>query len=95
MKVLPKPESIWKYMLAVTQIPRGSNGEGEHFRHLKITSFLKERAEELNCQTYIDKGENLIIRKAAFPGGFGFSLLLDRMRGQIYCVPAVPHGHGC
>ncbi|KAK8811006.1 hypothetical protein WA556_004148 [Blastocystis sp. ATCC 50177/Nand II] len=55
-------------MLAVTQIPRGSNGEGEHFRHLKITSFLKERAEELNCQTYIDKGENLIIRKAAFPG---------------------------
>ena len=68
LKVLPKPESVWKYMLAVTQIPRGSNGEGEHFRHHKITSFLKERAEELNCETYIDKGENLIIRKAAFPG---------------------------
>lgn len=68
LKTLPKPESIWKYMLAVTQIPRGSNQEGENFRHHRILSFLKEQAEALHCQTYVDKGENLIIRKAAFPG---------------------------
>ena len=25
LKVLPDPKFVWKYMLAVTQIPRGSN----------------------------------------------------------------------
>lgn len=68
LKGLPNPKSVWKYMLAVTQIPRGSNDEGENFRHKKILSFLKEQAEALHCETYVDKGENLIIRKAAYPG---------------------------
>lgn len=72
LKVLPKPESVWKYMLAVTQIPRGSNMDNENFRHKKILAFLKDQAERLNCETYIDKGENLIIRKPAFPGIFVF-----------------------
>lgn len=44
LKGLPNPKSVWKYMLAVTQIPRGSNDEGENFRHKKILSFLKEQA---------------------------------------------------
>ena len=57
-------------MLAVTQIPRGSNMENENFRHKKILQFLKDQAEQLHCETYIDKGENLIIRKPAFPGIF-------------------------
>ena len=68
LQVLPKPTSVWKYMLAVTQIPRGSNDENECFRHKKILNFLKEKAEELQCETYVDAGENLIIRKPAFPG---------------------------
>lgn len=68
LKHLPNPTSVWKYMLAVTQIPRGSNMDNENFRHKKILSFLKEQAEKLNCETFIDKGENLIIRKPAFPG---------------------------
>lgn len=70
LSVLPKPESVWKYMLAVTQIPRGSNMDNENFRHKKILSFLKTQAEELNCETFVDRGDNLIIRKPAFPGIF-------------------------
>lgn len=70
LKHLPNPTSVWKYMLAVTQIPRGSNMDNENFRHKKILSFLKEQAEKLNCETFVDKGENLIIRKPAFPGMF-------------------------
>lgn len=66
--MLPNPTSVWKYMLAVTQIPRGSNGDNECFRHKKILGFLKEQAEKLHCDTYVDKGENLIIRKPAYPG---------------------------
>ena len=68
LKVLPDPKNVWKYMLAVTQIPRGSNKGDEMFRHLKIRNFLKEQAEKLGCETYVDKGENLIVRKAATPG---------------------------
>ena len=70
LSVLPKPESVWKYMLAVTQIPRGSNMDNENFRHKKILSFLKTQPEELTCETFVDRGDNLIIRKPAFPGIF-------------------------
>ena len=66
--LLPKPTSIWKYLLAITQVPRGSNNDGERFRHKKILAFLKKQAEDLNCEVYVDKGENLLIRKPAFPG---------------------------
>ena len=65
---LPEPKSIWEYFLKITQIPRGSNEEGENFRHKKILAFLKSTAEELDCETYVDTGDNLIIRKPAFPG---------------------------
>lgn len=65
---LPEPKPIWEYFLKITQIPRGSNEEGENFRHKEILAFLKKTAEELNCETYVDAGDNLIIRKAAFPG---------------------------
>ena len=68
LKVLPDPKNVWKYMLAVTQIPRGSNKGEEMWRHLKIREFLKEQAEKLGCETYVDKGENLIVRKPAYPG---------------------------
>ena len=68
LKVLPDPKNVWKYKLAVTQIPRGSNKADEMLRHQKIHNFLKEQAEKLGCETYVDKGENLIVRKAATPG---------------------------
>ena len=55
-------------MLAITQVPRGSNDEGERFRHKKILAFLKQQAEDLHLETYVDKGENLLIRKPAYPG---------------------------
>ena len=48
-------------MLALTQVPRGSNKKGETVNNKRITAFLKETAEELGCETYVDKGENLII----------------------------------
>lgn len=38
------------------------------WRHIKVRNFLKEQAEKLGCETYVDKGENLIVRKAASPG---------------------------
>ena len=68
LEQLPEPKRIWKYMLALTQIPRGSNKNGELVNNKRVTAFLKETAEELGCETYVDKGENLIIRKKATPG---------------------------
>lgn len=65
---LPNPKNVWKYMLACTQIPRGSNMGDEMWRHKKILAFLKEQAESLGCETYVDQGENLIVRKKASPG---------------------------
>ena len=55
-------------MLALTQVPRGSNKPGQCENNKRITAYLKELAEELGCETYIDKGENLIIRQKATPG---------------------------
>ena len=54
--------------MKVSQIPRGSNQEGETFRHKQILAFLKQQAEEIGCETYVDTGDNLIIRKKAYPG---------------------------
>ena len=68
MKVLPEPSLVWRDMLALTQIPRGSNMGDELWRHIKVRDFLKAEAEKLGCETYVDKGENLIVRKAAYPG---------------------------
>ena len=65
---LPAPNEVWEYFLKVTQIPRGSNQEGETFRHKQILAFLKQQAEEIGCETYVDTGDNLIIRKKAYPG---------------------------
>lgn len=65
---LPEPKSVWEYFLKVTQIPRGSNQEGENFRHKQILAFLKKTAEDLGYDTYVDTGDNLIIRKPAYPG---------------------------
>ena len=65
---LPEPKKVWEYFLKITQIPRGSNEEGEFFRHKQILAFLKQAAEELECETYVDAGDNLIIRKKAYPG---------------------------
>ena len=29
LEALPEPKTVWKYMLAIAQIPRGSNKKGE------------------------------------------------------------------
>ncbi|KAK8807058.1 hypothetical protein WA158_003817 [Blastocystis sp. Blastoise] len=65
---LPGDKNCWKYFFSVTQIPRGSNQDGECFRHHKITKYLVECAKELGCDVSIDKGENIIIRKQATAG---------------------------
>ena len=67
-ELLPEPKTVWKYMLAISQIPRGSKKRGECVNNKRITAFLKETAEELGCETYVDSGENLVIRKRATPG---------------------------
>lgn len=82
-------------MLAVTQIPRGSNDENECFRHKKILGFLKDQAEQLHCETFVDKGENLIIRKPAYPGThFVLSVIHSRYGVQAHGLSSVPHGYG-
>ena len=68
LKVLPDPKFVWKYMLAVTQIPRGSNQGDEMWRHKKILNFLKTQAEELGPEALLVKGDNLVVRKPASPG---------------------------
>lgn len=65
---LPGDKNAWKYFFAVTQIPRGSNQEGEFFRHKKVLAFLKEAADELGHETYIDTADNLIVRVKATEG---------------------------
>ncbi|KAK8789855.1 hypothetical protein WA158_006635 [Blastocystis sp. Blastoise] len=65
---LPGNKNVWKYMLNVTQIPRGSNGKGENFRHLKIQKYLKETAESLGHEVIVEPCGNLVIRKKATPG---------------------------
>lgn len=74
LELLPEPKTVWKYMLAIAQIPRGSNKKGECVNNKRITAFLKQAAEDLGCETYIDSGENLIIRKKATPGSVRFAL---------------------
>ena len=81
-------------MLALTQIPRGSNKRGETVNNKRVTAFLKERAEELGCETYIDKGENLIIRKKATPGRRIPFSLTSRLRGQARDLLPGTHGYG-
>ena len=68
LKILPDPKSVWKYMLAVTQIPRGSNQGDEHWRHEKILNFLKTQAEEMGLEATVVKGDNLVVRKPASLG---------------------------
>ena len=68
LKVLPDPKFVWKYMLAVTQIPRGSNQGDEMWRHKKILNFLKTQAEELGLEALVVKCDNLVVRKPASPG---------------------------
>ena len=94
LKELPEPKAVWKYMLALTQIPRGSNKRGETVNNKRVTAFLKERAEELGCETYVDKGENLIIRKKATPGAICVSTMIRRIRGQACHLLPGTHGYG-
>lgn len=79
LECLPEPKAVWKYMLAITQVPRGSNKKGETINNKKITAFLKETAEELGCETYVDSGENLVIRKKATPGRIVFQIIMNRL----------------
>ncbi|KAK8791937.1 hypothetical protein WA158_005314 [Blastocystis sp. Blastoise] len=65
---LPGNSDVWKYFLSVTQIPRGSNMEGEDFRHKRIQHFLVEQAKLLGCEAIVDTGDNVIIRKPAVEG---------------------------
>ena len=65
---LPEPKTVWEYFLKVTQIPRGSNQEGENFRHKEILAFLKKSAEDLGLEATVIRGDNLLIRKPAHPG---------------------------
>ena len=78
LECLPEPKSVWKYMLALTQVPRGSNKRGETVTNKRITAYLKELAEEIGCETYVDSGENLIIRKKATPGMFIIELCFKK-----------------
>ena len=91
---LPEPKSVWEYFLKVTQIPRGSNQDGENFRHKQILAFLKKTAEDLGLEANVIKGDNLLIRKPAYPGMRSGVAVTARLREQVHGVPAVPHGYG-
>ena len=94
MNELPGDKNAWKYFFAVTQIPRGSNQEGEFFRHKKVLAFLKEAADELGHETYIDTADNLIVRVKATEGMFCVRRSISRSRGQAHRLLPVPYGYG-
>lgn len=57
-----KPECIWSNFYALTQIPRPSG-------HLeKVQKFLLDFAQSAGVEAFIDKGNNIIMRKPATAG---------------------------
>lgn len=57
-----KPESIWRNFYNLTRVPRPSG-------HLeKVKTFLLDFAKEVGVEAFIDKGNNVVMRKPASPG---------------------------
>lgn len=64
--MLKEPLPVWKYFLALTQIPRGSNdNDYSRVKSARITKELSEWSKSADLPYYIDTGGNIIIRKAA------------------------------
>ncbi|MDR0540778.1 MAG: aminoacyl-histidine dipeptidase [Dysgonamonadaceae bacterium] len=57
-----KPQNVWKYFYALTQIPRPSGHMDE------ITDFIENFGKKLGLQTTRDAANNICIRKPATPG---------------------------
>ena len=57
-----EPASVWAHFAALCRIPRQSKHEKA------IVAFLKDWADSQGLESLVDKGGNLIIRKAATPG---------------------------
>lgn len=57
-----EPASVWAHFAALSRIPRQSKHEEA------IVAFLKDWADQQGLENLVDKGGNLIIRKAATPG---------------------------
>lgn len=57
-----KPMCVWRNFYALTQVPRPSG-------HLeKVQQFLLDFAKYVGVEAYIDKGNNVVMKKAATPG---------------------------
>ena len=57
-----EPRLLWKYFLALSQIPRGSKNEAA------AALWVAEQARALGCDVIQDEVGNVIARKAATPG---------------------------
>ena len=57
-----EPAAVWAHFAALCRIPRQSKHEEA------VVAFLKDWADRQGLESLIDKGGNLIIRKAASPG---------------------------
>ncbi len=57
-----EPASVWAHFAALCRIPRQSKHEKA------VVAFLKDWADSQGLESLVDKGGNLIIRKAATPG---------------------------
>jgi dipeptidase D len=57
-----KPESIWKYFLQISRIPRGSKHEAA------ISGFVLRTARNLGLKAMSDSCGNVVVRKPASPG---------------------------
>ena len=57
-----KPTCVWRNFHALTQVPRPSG-------HLeKVQQFLLDFAKKSGVEAYIDKADNVVMKKAATPG---------------------------
>ncbi len=57
-----KPELVWKYFAAISQIPRGSKNEKQ------ISNYIVQTAKTLGLEAEQDKSLNVVVRKPATKG---------------------------
>jgi dipeptidase D len=57
-----KPEAVWRYFAAISQIPRCSKSEK------RISQYIADKAEELGLEARRDKYLNVVVSKPASPG---------------------------
>lgn len=80
-------EAFWENFCSILKIPRASGNEEA------IRSFLKNRAENVGCQCFVDTVGNLLIKKAAAKGLENFPVVIFQGHMDMVCEKAASVEH--